>query len=71
MNHALNKAYKSLFIFESAIEDGLCAIDPTRSKHTTYSKKQTVRKNLAIEDAPNIINFWTNWNSRTGCWWHC
>ena len=42
-------------IFDSAIEDGLCVIDPTRSKRLTYSKKKTVREALAIEDAQDII----------------
>lgn len=39
---------------DSAIEDGLCVIDPTRSKRLTYSKKN-VREALAIEDAQDII----------------
>ena len=43
-------------IFDSAIEDGLCVIDPTRSKRLTYSKKKTVREALAIEDAQDIIH---------------
>ena len=43
-------------IFDSAIEDGLCVIDPTRSKRLTYSKKKTVREALAIEDAQDIIS---------------
>jgi integrase len=42
-------------IFDSAIEDGLCVIDPTRSKRLTYSKKKTYREALAIEDAQDII----------------
>jgi integrase len=42
-------------IFDSAIEDGLCVIDPTRSKRLTYSKKKTVREALSIEDAQDII----------------
>lgn len=42
-------------IFDSAIEDGLCVIDPTRSKRLTYSKTKTVREALSIEDAQDII----------------
>lgn len=42
-------------IFESAIEDGVCIIDPTRSKRLTYSNKKVVREALAIEDAQDII----------------
>lgn len=42
-------------IFDSAIEDGLCVLDPTRSKRLTYSKKKTVREALSIEDAQDII----------------
>ena len=42
-------------IFDSAIEDGLCVIDPTRSKRLTYSKKKTFRETLSIEDAQDII----------------
>ena len=42
-------------IFDSAIEDGLCVIDPTRSKRLTYSKKKTIREALPIEDAQDII----------------
>ena len=42
-------------IFDSAIEDGLCIIDPTRSKRLTYSKKKTFREALSIEDAQDII----------------
>jgi integrase len=42
-------------IFDSAIEDGLCVIDPTRSKRLTYSKKKTFREALSIEDAQDII----------------
>src|SRR5699024_9930594 len=42
-------------IFDSAIEDGLCVIDPTRSKRLTYSKKKTFREALSIEAAQDII----------------
>ena len=42
-------------IFDSAIEDSLCVIDPTRSKRLTYSKKKTIREALPIEDAQDII----------------
>ena len=42
-------------IFDSAIEDGLCVIDPTRSKRLTYSKKKTVREALPVEAAQDII----------------
>ena len=42
-------------IFDSAIEDGLCVIDPTRSRRLTYSKKKTLREALSIEAAQDII----------------
>ena len=43
-------------IFESAIEDGLCTIDPTRSKRLTMTQKKTVREALPIDQAQDIIN---------------
>lgn len=42
-------------IFDSAIEDGLCIIDPTRSKRLTYSKNKTLCEALSIETAQDII----------------
>ena len=42
-------------IFDSAIEDGLCVIDLTRSKRLTYSKKKTFREALFIDAAQDII----------------
>ena len=43
-------------IFESAIEDGLCTTDPTRSKRLTMSRKKVTREALSLEDAQDIIN---------------
>ena len=42
-------------IFESAIEDGLCVIDPTRSKRLTMTQRKKVREALPIEHAQDII----------------
>lgn len=42
-------------IFESAIEDGLCTINPTRSKRLTMTQRKKVREALPLEHAQDII----------------
>ena len=42
-------------IFESAIEDGLCTINPTRSKRLTMTQRKKVREALSLEHAQDII----------------